>query len=152
MSCQNKISGCCTPLPPPCDCCKPPCPPPYPPSPHPHPCDCCKPPCPPPKPPCPPPKPPCPPPKPSENDEMIDACPPNPHPHPPCPPKPCECCKPRPPHCRCRLHPCICIPQCSTPGYPSSYYGYTSLNLRRYENQIAYSNVCYPSPFISPFI
>ena len=129
MSCQNKISGCCTPLPPPC-------PPPHPPSPHPHPCDCCK--------------PPCPPPKPDENEEMIDACPP--HPHPPCPPKPCECCKPRPPHCRCRLHPCICIPQCSTPGYPPSYYGYTSLNLRRYENQIAYSNVCYPSPFISPFI
>lgn len=139
MSCQNKISGCNPPLPPPCEC-------------HHTPQDN---------------QTPIEPQLPitqsnlpsdleqsnpqqpiiSSNPSCHKPCHPPCHP-PSCPSHPCECCQPRPSHCICRLHQCICIPQCSTPRY----YAYMSLNLRRYENQIAYSNVCYPYPFIRPYI
>ena len=57
------------------------------------------------------------------------------------------CCKPCCPPC-----PEICVRPCVAPIYPYSYYGYGSINLGRYVNQVAYSNVCYPYPFIGPYM
>jgi len=94
----------------------------------------------------------CPPLPPPCKCDPCDSCHHEEPPHHPCPPPPChDCCKPH--HCgSCKLYPCVCVTACAPPIYPPTYYGYDSLNLRRYVNQVAYSNVCYPYPFIGPYI
>ena len=70
--------------------------------------------------------------------------------------------------CECEMHHDPCRHECSHrepcchppapiyvrpyvyPVYPYSYFGYGALNLRRFANQVAYSDVRYPYPFVGP--